>query len=490
MTGLSEQEQRVWVLDQIINNRGVPVDVPTIEKAIDLAEKAKADLNARMKAINGIHASQVAALTMWIEGQGYPIKSLAKTTMLEALDDDACPDQVKDAIQVRLEFAKASTAKLQAMIDGADDDGRIRGTMQYHGAHTGRWAGRRIQPQNLPRPTMSQEEIEEAVEKISRGDTDFDNPMEVLSNCIRAMIKAPPGHEFVAVDFSSVEARVLAWLANEAEPLSVFENGGDIYLHAASNIYGRPITKSDKEERQIGKVSTLALGYAGGVGAFQNMARVYGVKVTDKRADGIKKAWRKAHPNIVAFWQQLEDAAVYATEHKGEVVTANQYIAFRRNGSFLQCRLPSGRKISYPYPKVITCGYFMDGDKVRKVMPADMPRNTRWLKEEAEGNTWQKATLFHMHRDNAAFSHRSTYGGSLCENVVQAVARDLLVEAMFRFESAGYPVVLHVHDEVVLEVPKGSLPVEVAEGIMKQLPHWAQGCPIDAEGWVNERFRK
>ena len=380
------------------------------------------------------------------------------------------------------------------MINGADADGRIRGTMQYHGAHTGRWAGRRVQPQNLPRPKRKQHEIEQAIGHMQWNDFDsiraMGEPLHVISDCIRSLIKAQDGNEFVAVDFSSIEARVLAWLANEPTALEVFRQGTDIYCHAATGIYGRTITEKDKDERQVGKVAVLALGYGGGVGAFQSMAQNYGVKVPDREAEKIKKAWREAHPNTRGFWDQLETAAIGATDNPGDIVVANRYISYRRKGSFLQCRLPSGRLISYPYPKTEICGHYMEEGRLVKVREADLRRDPKYLTMSDKSKTWEKRTLFHRHRTNAAFVQRSTYGGSLCENVVQAVARDLLVEAIRRFEEAGHKVVLHVHDEVVVETKRDTLSVEEAEHIMSIVPSWAEGCPIDAEGWAGERYRK
>ena len=319
---------------------------------------------------------------------------------------------------------------------------------------------------------------------------DMGEPLHVISDCLRSLIKAGKGKEFIAVDFSSIEACVLAWVANEPEALEVFRQGTDIYCHAASGIYDRPITAKDKDERQVGKVAVLALGYGGGVGAFQSMAKNYGVKVPDREAEKIKKAWRDAHPNIRKLWDQLEDAAIGATDHPGEIVVANRYVSYRRKGSFLQCRLPSGRLISYPYPKTEICGHYMEDGRLVKVREADLRLDPKYLTRVDKNETWEKRTLFHRHRVNAAFVQRSTYGGSLCENVVQAIARDLLVEAIKRFEDAGHKVVLHVHDEVVVEAKRNTLSVEEAEKIMSIVPDWAKGCPIAAEGWKGERYRK
>lgn len=331
------------------------------------------------------------------------------------------------------------------------------------------------------------------------------SPMTVLADCMRGFITAAPGHDLLAADFSAIEARVLAWLAGQEDILDVFRSGQDIYCHEASPIYGRTITKADKNERQVGKVAVLALGYGGGIGAFGTMARGYNLDlepVFDHLRDGfsgteienaelayagykgrvasplgreaafaadiIKQRWRVKNHQIAGWWAELEAAAIDAVRQPGKLTPdgfVRSPVRFKTAGSFLWCRLPSGRVLCYPYPKV----------------------------EEIE-TPWgsRKTGLTYMTVDGITgkWGRTKTYGGKLAENVTQAVARDLLAEAMIRLEDAGYPVVMHVHDEVVSEMPAGVGSVDEMERIMSVSPVWANGLPIAAEGWRGRRYQK
>lgn len=310
-------------------------------------------------------------------------------------------------------------------------------------------------------------------ETIELIETLYGPPTQVLSSCLRAFIAASPGHTLVAADFSSIEARGLAWLADQRDDLAIFESGEDIYLKAASDIYGRRITKDDKDERQIGKVATLALGYQGGVGAFQTMAKAYGVKVSDSEADTIKVAWRDGHKKVVQYWYDLESAAMRAVNNPGAstpVGPAGRQSIFMKppKGNFLLCKLPSKRMLYYPYPSIID-----------KTMP------------------WGavKPALQYKGVDSVTRQWKSldTYGGKLCENITQAICRDLLAGAVIRLEREEFPVVMHVHDEVVCEVPEflaDDRTVGDVERIMSQLPAWAEGFPVEAVGWMGKRYRK
>lgn len=292
--------------------------------------------------------------------------------------------------------------------------------------------------------------------------------LSVISDCLRGFLVPKEGHDFIACDFSAIEARVVAWLADEKRVLDIFLGHGQIYEDQAARIYGVALESVTKDQRQIGKVAVLALGFGGGVGAFQAMAKNLGVKVSDEEAEGIKQAWRAANPNIVRYWSQLEAAAKAAVLSPNVIKKAGpsgRQVSYIRVGSFLWCKLPSSRVLCYPYPQINAC-------------------QTPW------GETKDMITYMTEDAMTRKWTRVKTYGGSFGENCTQAVARDLLAAAMLRLEAANYPVAMHIHDEAVCEVPKDFGSIDEMKKIFELVPAWAIGLPIKAEGWRGDRYRK
>ncbi len=513
MFRLSDYEKQIFVLDQKINERGIQVDVKAVLAAMEIVEGEKVRLNEAMNRASQneiASCNAVAQIKKYVSKRiGQDVESLAKGDLIELLEKRDLPEDCKIVLNLRKEAGKASAAKLDAIVAGVSSDNRIRGTFQYSGANTRRWTGRRIQLQNLKRPDLKPEVVEEIAEKLPNGLTSehidilYGSPIDVISNCIRGFLISAPNHDLIACDFNAIEARVLAWLAGQQNVIEIFNTHGKIYEHAAAQIFQKTMEQINQDQRQVGKVAVLALGYGGGVGALQKMARGYGVALApsfsglwalaspDTRqwlekvylqnksknpdisreeylsSDLTKTFWRKDNPAIVQFWADLESAAISSVLNPGKKFEvggpARGLISYLTKGSFLFCRLPSGGVLSYPYPKVESI-------------------KTPWG-EKKEGLTYKFEDKFKWVRG-------PTYGGSLCENVTQAVARDLLADAMLRLEKKGYPIVLHAHDEAVCEMRKGEGSIDEMASVMCDLPLWAKGLPVRASGWRGTRYRK
>lgn len=488
---LSEKERRVWLLDYKINQRGVQIDVESAKAAVKLAETIKAEAGEKLSQItHGAVQSATAlpALREWLRTVGVGSDSLDKQAVVDLLSSGTLPAAAQAALLVRQEAGKASTAKFDVMLRQADEHGRLHNMYQYHGAATGRWAGRAVQTHNLPRDMPKPDTVEKILgliraEKYDLIDMLYGPPLSMASKCLRSFFVAPPGKKFVSGDFANIEGRGQAWFAGEEWKLQAFRAadagiGPGIYELAYARMFGVPAesVKNPSEERQVGKVSELALGYAGGVGSFQKMSKNYGVKVSDAKADEFKHAWRAAHPKIVHCWREIEDAAKSAVRAPGEVYGCGhpgRQAKFKMAGSFLWLLLPSGRALCYPYPKLLESDFgpqltYMSKPGQDKTDVIDDPKNS---------SNWARV---------------STYGGALFNNIVQGFARDLLADCMLALDEKGAAIVLHTHDDCNVEVSE-----EKAEGarvemqrLMRQAPAWAAGFPLKADCSIMQRYGK
>lgn len=527
-------ERRVWELDQKINDRGVQIDLELANAAVRAAAAAQARLAKHIKAATNdevASATQRARVLKYLQvNLGLEIDDLKGGTIDMLLKDSDLPVEVREVLQNRSQAAATSPAKYKVLQRGVNRDGRLRGTTQYCGAmRTGRWGGRLFQPQNLPRPGIGNLHDEELQELIDRGieamkagveDLVFDDlppgpddperypVMEVITSAVRGAIVAKPGHKLLVADLANIEGRMLSWLAGEEWKLEAFRaydrgEGPDLYKVTAGIILGKdPYTVTGEERKVHGKVGDLACGFQGSVGAFAAMGAVYGVVLPEEEALRIVRGWRDRHPATRKLWYATDDAAKAAIGLPGEVFRAGK-LAFRRDGAWLRMRLPSGRYLCYPRPRMvggltvcevcIGAGYhLMDAD------PEDEFCDTvRREPCEACGGVGHidlgrvQITYEGVDQYTRQWKRQKTYGGKLVENATQAASRDVFAWWMLRAEEAGYPVVLHVHDELLCEVP--DTPEYTVEGLIACLgegPEWAQGLPLAAAGFSCYRYKK
>jgi DNA polymerase len=471
---LSSNEQRLWQLDAQINRRGFYVARELALAAGKVAQAAGPEINAKIADITGGaigSINQVARLQAWLCTQGCAADSLSKKAIEKLLLRENLLAPVRRALELRRDGAQAASKKITALLNCCSDDGRARGLLRYHGASTGRWAGNGFQPQNLKRPEVA--DIDAAVAAVATGDYDhvrklYPKPLAVIGDIGRSLICAAPGHMLIGADFSSIESRVLAWIAGENWKLDAYrrydatQNPRDEpYAATACQIYGKPLgTFTEKSpERKVGKTCDLAFGYQGGVNAFRKFEPEH---FTDAEVEQFKQDWRSTHPNIRKFWREIDVAAWRAVRERGEIIRCGR-IAFKCEGAYLFLKLPSSRKLAYPFPRIEI---------------EDLQHEVVVFKDNAAGQ-WRDCR-----------NGNGAYGGLWTENIVSAISRDLLAAAMIRLEAAGYPIVLHVHDEIVAEVPEGFGSTAEFIKLMTALPSWALGLPVAAKAWSGQRFCK
>ncbi len=463
---IPESEKELYVIDQRINDRGVLVDMDLVRHATRMDILYKGRLNAEAAELSGLdNPNSVAQLKAWLEKEtGNEIATLSKKDipdLLKASDSNL----VERMLCIRQEMAKTSTKKYEAMEKAACADNRVRGLLQFYGANrTGRWSGRLVQVQNLPQNHL--EDLGYARTLVKDGDLDmvemmYGNVPDTLSQLIRTAFIAKPNHTFLVCDFSAIEARVIAWLAGEQWRLEVFRTHGKIYEASASMMFHVPvedITKMDPR-RQKGKIAELALGYQGGVGAMKSMG---GEKMglSESEMQEIVTHWRKANPAIVKLWTDIENCAK-ATIISGQLTECHG-LQFYKSMGILMIRLPSGRSLCYPKPAIGTNRF---------------------------GN--ESITYEGLNQTTKQWGKQDMYGGKLTENIVQAIARDCLAETILRLERDGFPIVFHVHDEVIIEArTDGSQTLEEVENIFKRPLPWAKDLPLKGAGYMTDYYLK
>jgi len=468
---LPPAEQRLWQFDRKVNQRGIAIDRKALADVQYLVNEYKAILKKKCLEICDIEPSQVAKLGEWIREHGFPIENLQAPTIRDALARDDLPADVRKVLHIRSLYGMAAVAKYEALKRATGSDGRLRGMFVYHKAATGRWSSQIVQLQNLYRGKHS--DMETLVAAFAYRDLRWlrtlyeTNPMVLFATGVRGMFIAGKGKQLAAMDFGQVEARCVAWMAGQRDKLKIFETHGMVYEYTGAKIHRLPLEIKalklmkmyHQQARFDGKVTELACGYQGGKNAVVKMARQQGTDMDVDFAEDLKNEWREANPKIVGMWQKLTDYAKAAVADPGKNYSTNK-VTFRVQGDFLYMRLPSGRKLAYYKPE---------------------------LRDSKFG---EQLTYLGVDTDTRQWKRIATYGGRLTQNAAEGICRDLLARAMMRLEAAGYPVIMHVHDEVVTEIDQDKGSLEEMREIMCDLPDWAEGFPIHAAGFMAKRYRK
>ena len=459
---IPETEQALYELDQRINDRGFKADMEFVMQAISCDRQFTVAATEKAYELTGLeNPNSVSQLKDWLSERGVEVESLSKKNVQELVSETE--GEVEEALKLRLLMAKTSVKKYEAIERAVCSDGRVHGLFQFYGANrTGRFAGRLVQVQNLPQNHLKDLKLARNLVKEGRFDDLemlFGNTPGVLSELIRTAFIPKENHRFIVADFSAIEARVLSWLAGEKWRIEVFKSHGKIYEASASQMFHVPIDEITKGSplRQKGKISELACGYGGGVGALKSMGALE-MGVEEHELQGLIDNWRRANPHIVNFWWEVDKMAIKAVKERTR--TRTHGILFTYKSGMLFITLPSGRDLVYVKPKLMLNKFGREG-----------------LTYEGIGTTkkWERI---------------ETYGPKIVENIVQAASRDLLGEAMLRLDKAGFSIVAHVHDEVICEVPLGESSVEEVCKIMSVNPKWAKGLPLDADGFACDFYQK
>ena len=470
--------QKEWETDLIINSRGVAIDMGMVEGALELGATVRNTLTTEAVKISGLsNPNSVKQLASWLESEtGEEINGLRKDTVAKMLARDDNSPEVQRMLEIRQELGKTSTKKYDAIEQAVCQDGRVRGLLQFYGANrTGRWAGRLVQVQNLPRTYTEPLELARDLVKGRKLDAlkcIYGSVPDTLSQLIRTAFIAAPGNVLIDADFSAIEARIISWLAGEEWRLEVFRTHGKIYEASASQMFGVPIDLIKKGNpeyalRQKGKVAELALGYQGSTGALINMGAL-DMGIPEEDLPDIVSRWRDANKRIRDLWYKVDAAAVQVITQGGSVGVSSIILAHEWDAiggtDYMTITLPSGRKLFYNAPQIGV-------------------------------NQWGNPSISYMGMDQTTkkWKRIETYGGKLVENCVQAIARDCLAQAIEHLEAAGLPVIFHIHDEVVIDIrpfaDNEAMLAKTVEIMSRPVP-WAPGLPLGADGWVGKFFKK
>lgn len=458
---IPDREQKLYCMDQRINDRGIMVDPELITHAVACDILYKETATKKAYEISGLeNPNSVAQLKGWLARKGIEIDSLAKAAVEELVENT--DGDVAEMMKLRLALSKTSVKKYEAMERSVCPDGRVHGLLQFYGANrTGRWAGRLVQIHNLPQNHMEDLELARSIVKEGRYDLVellYDSIPDVLSELIRTAFVAKPGCRFIVSDFSAIEARVMGYLAGEGWVMEEFRGAGKIYEQTASKMFHIPIEEITKGSpyRARGKVASLACQYGGAEGALISMGALNFVEEDELK--GLVQSWRTANPHIVNYWYEI-DGAVKAAVKERKMTKVGMVTVYYQSG-MLKIALPSGRVLSYVRPRMTVNRFGSES-----VSYEGAGTNRKWTRIES-------------------------YGAKFCENIVQATARDVLAEAMLRLEKKGFDIVCHIHDEVVLEVPEGTSSVEEVNEIMAVCPDWCEGLPLKAAGFESPFYKK